>query len=686
MTRPITTLLLSAVLALGGAAARAASPQPAVTANIGQQSGNAGRPAVTIDLSEHFGLTGVLGQLVRFDTAIGSFDVMLRPDSAPNHVANFLAYTDAGLYDASILHRSAKFSTDEDPDHWSIIQGGGVQAVVPFPTLLAETFAPVNLEYSLPNARGTLAAARTTEVNSATSQWYFNIADNSETLGTANGGGYSVFGEVLDGGMEIVDLLATINTFNLGGGYSAVPLRFYSGGVPTVNNFTVINRVFRIEEYPVSAEDEAALSFTATSSNNAVATVAVTGSTLAITTHASGTVQITVRASTLGEDQVEQTFTFLGGGLEVTGQPASVDVAAGGSATFQVTAIAGDQPIAYQWYHYRSGMAEPVAVAGGISAALTVSPVSATQSGAYFVRMTAGTQSVDSDAALLTTTGGTSRLANLSTRGRIIAGQSLTPGFVLRGNGAKPLLVRGVGPGLAPFLGDAALANPKLEVIPQGASAAVQSNDNWSDAANAAAVATTSNSVGAFALEAGSADAALLADFALPNAQGNRGYTARIQATTAAATGIAIAEIYDPQPLGSPAQLVNVSALGYSGVGTDALIPGFVIEGDGAKTMLIRVVGPSIAGEPYNVPGTMTDPRLRIMPLGQNFAVASNDNWGGTAELKAAFGTAGAFAFRTDASLDAAVLVRLPPGGYTVVVEGATGGTGIVLVEAYDLN
>lgn len=175
----------------------------------------------------------------------------------------------------------------------------------------------------------------------------------------------------------------------------------------------------------------------------------------------------------------------------------------------------------------------------------------------------------------------------------------------------------------------------------------------------------------------------MLTEVALPNVAGSRGYTASIQSTDPAAAGIALAEVYDPEPIGAAAQLINVSARGFSGTGIDALVPGFVIAGEGAKTMLIRVVAPSLAGPPFNVPGTMADPRLSVVPLAQTYRIAENDNWGGDAGLQAAFGTVGAFAFSGPGSLDAAVVVRLPPGGYTVVVEG---GSGVVLVEAYDLD
>jgi hypothetical protein len=98
----------------------------------------------------------------------------------------------------------------------------------------------------------------------------------------------------------------------------------------------------------------------------------------------------------------------------------------------------------------------------------------------------------------------------------------------------------------------------------------------------------------------------------------------------------------------------------------------------------VRVVGPSLAS--FGVVGTMVDPRLSIVPLGQNFEISENDDWSGLSALQSAFDTVGAFGFSDTNSKDAAVVVRLPPGGYTVKVEGAGGESGVVLVEAYDLD
>ena len=127
--------------------------------------------------------------------------------------------------------------------------------------------------------------------------------------------------------------------------------------------------------------------------------------------------------------------------------------------------------------------------------------------------------------------------------------------------------------------------------------------------------------------------------------------------------------------------------MGYSGAGADALTPGFVIGGVAPKLLLIRAVGPTL-GQVFQVPGTLADPQLTVRPLGRTTIVGVNNDWGDggqEATLRAAFLAAGAFDLAAG-SKDAALLLRLPPGGYTVQAAGADGATGNALVEVYDLD
>ena len=149
----------------------ATAQNPVTTNAIGAQSGSIGGGAASIDLRSHFGMDGVNTPLVRFDTVFGEFDVELLENAAPNHVTNFLRYTDAELYDNTIIHRTASFLSSAP----SITQGGAFKAIEGLTPITS--FGDINLEYELPNARGTIAAARTADINSASSQWFFNTED-----------------------------------------------------------------------------------------------------------------------------------------------------------------------------------------------------------------------------------------------------------------------------------------------------------------------------------------------------------------------------------------------------------------------------------------------------------------------------------------------------------------------------
>ena len=131
----------------------------------------------------------------------------------------------------------------------------------------------------------------------------------------------------------------------------------------------------------------------------------------------------------------------------------------------------------------------------------------------------------------------------------------------------------------------------------------------------------------------------------------------------------------------SDGALRNLSTRGQVGTAANVLIAGFVVAGDMPKRVLVRAVGPSLAA--FGVTGLLADPQLQI--FGGGTIVLENDNWGGTAALVTAAGQVGAFPLDV-ASRDAAVVATLSPGAYTAQVSGAGGGTGVALVELYDVD
>ncbi|MBM3872684.1 MAG: esterase-like activity of phytase family protein [Verrucomicrobia bacterium] len=129
-----------------------------------------------------------------------------------------------------------------------------------------------------------------------------------------------------------------------------------------------------------------------------------------------------------------------------------------------------------------------------------------------------------------------------------------------------------------------------------------------------------------------------------------------------------------------PGRLLNVSSRGRLGAGADAHIVGFVVSGARPKTVLVRGVGPALGA--FGVTGAAFDPSIQVFSSTGSL-VAANDNWGDLSSLADASQRAGAFPLALG-SRDAALLLNLGPGNYTVVAS-ATGPSGIGLVEVYEL-
>lgn len=176
--------------------------------------------------------------IVRVTGNMGEFDIQLLDAWTPKTTANFLGYVERGDYNNSVIHRSARLP-DGSP---FVVQGGGY-------TLRSNTIAPVPArppvtnEPSFSNVRGTVAMAKLGgDPNSATSEWFVNLSDNSANLDNQNGG-FTVFGVVLGNGMAVADAIAALPTNNYGGAFSELPLR-----KPTLDadNFVVFSNARRL--------------------------------------------------------------------------------------------------------------------------------------------------------------------------------------------------------------------------------------------------------------------------------------------------------------------------------------------------------------------------------------------------------------------------------------------------------
>ena len=123
--------------------------------------------------------------------------------------------------------------------------------------------------------------------------------------------------------------------------------------------------------------------------------------------------------------------------------------------------------------------------------------------------------------------------------------------------------------------------------------------------------------------------------------------------------------------------LINVSTRGFVGTGDDVLIGGFIV-GDSGSTVIVRARGPSLAD--FGVPGTLQDPQLTVFD--GPTPIASNDNW----QTDAASSLMIEAAMAPNRASEAAVMLNLSPGPYTVIVSGVGGGTGVGIVEVFELS
>lgn len=268
------------------------------------------------------------------------------------------------------------------------------------------------------------------------------------------------------------------------------------------------------------------------------------------------------------------------------------------------------------------------------------------------------------------------RIENLSTRGWVgTDATQMIAGFVIHGSTPKQVLIRAVGPTLSGYGVQGALTDPQIKLF-DSASVQLGGNNDWGTNANLTAIAAASTAVSAFALPAGSKDAVLLTTLA-PGS-----YTIQISGVNNT-TGVALAEVYDCEAPGGT-RLVNISSRGFIGTGDNVSIPGFIVSGDAPKKLLIRGVGPTLGS--YGVPGVIADPTIALVNAAQ-VTVAANDDWSTAPNLGAlTAATAQVSAFPLAAgSHDAALLVTVEPGLYTVVVSGVGATTGVSLVEVYEV-
>jgi len=644
---------------------------PTLSTTLASTLVKTGSSAYTLDLTTYFSVPTVTGPVVQFNTILGKYNAELYTSAAPINANNFLSYVNAGSYTNSFIDRSVP---------GFVIQGGSYD-IVSGSIAAIPTQSPVVLEYNLPNAYGTLAAARTSVLNSATSAWYINTVDNSTTLGPSNGGGYTVFGRILGTGMNVVNAIAALPVYNVNSGqFPNLPVYNYnaSSGNLTLANLVMVNSINQIPLFPTPTSTTAVISWSVTSSNPTVANATINGSQLSVTPNSVGSTVVTITASDTNGNISQGSFTYYVTATppSIITQPSSQTITPGSTVVFSTT-VALPFGTTYQWY--KNG----TPISGATSSTLMIQSATAANSGSYTCTATNIVGSVSTSAAqlaLLTTTN-PGRLVNLS----VLtldgpADQMLTLGFVNGGagtSGTESLLIRAAGPALSAFQVQNVLSDPTLTLY-QGSSN-IAFNDNWGvTAANIAAVNAAETQTGAFALTpTTSLDAAIVQS--LPAVQG--GYTVQV-AGNGSGIGKAIAEVYDNTTNYTPTspRLVNLSCR-QQVITNGMLTAGFVISGSTSKTVLIRASGPTLSA--YGVQNVMPDPQLNV--FSGSTMIASNAGWMGDTTLATAMNAVGAFPFSSATSNDSAVLITLAPGSYTAQATSTTGTAGTTLIEVYEV-
>lgn len=367
--------------------------------------------------------------------------------------------------------------------------------------------------------------------------------------------------------------------------------------------------------------------------------------------------------------------TLVSNQLGMSTLPATTTATLGGAVT--LTALAGN--FTYQWQ--RNG----VDLAGATNSTLTLSGLTATQAGSYRVVLAVGTAKVTSTATNLAVASN-SWLSNLSARAYVAP--SLNPdnvliaGFVSQGDDQKTMIVRAVGPTLIKYGVANGLAHPRLKIFDDGN--LVVTATSWDNS-----LAEAFTSVGAFPLQANSGDAAVRWRSRPAS------YSAMVEPIDGQ-DGVALLELYDADTGAPGRRLINVSIRAYTSSGDNVAIGGFSISGTTSRTVLIRGVGPTLVG--WGIGNSLRKPVLSLYDGAQPARlIATNTGWtnasargpspvAATLEpaTTALMANCGAFALQP-ASADSAMVVTLPPGGYSAQVSSPT-GSGVALIEIYEVK
>ena len=274
-----------------------------------------------------------------------------------------------------------------------------------------------------------------------------------------------------------------------------------------------------------------------------------------------------------------------------------------------------------------------------------------------------------------------SELANVSTRALVQTGDDvLIGGFIVQGMQPKRVIIRAIGPELAPFGIPDPLADPTLE-LHDSTGALIASNDNWMTTIIGGIITTDQVA----AIRASGYAPGDLRESAMVVSLPPGNYTAIVRGINST-MGVGLVDLYDLSDLGS-AILSNISTRSLVQTGDSVMIGGFIVQGTQAKRVIVRALGPELT--PFGIPNPLADPNLELHDR-TGALIASNDNWmttiiGGIITADQVRDIINSGLAPTDGR-ESAIIASLPPGNYTAIVRGKNIIVGVALVEVYDLD
>jgi hypothetical protein len=322
-----------------------------------------------------------------------------------------------------------------------------------------------------------------------------------------------------------------------------------------------------------------------------------------------------------------------------------------------ISAPSGQATIQWKLYSGPAG----VAIDNPSQPATTVN-LSAPGTYTFLLSADDGVHAVAYDAVVVRVTG-RDALANISTRTQVGAGNNVAiGGFIILGNAAKQMVLRGLGPSLATAGVQGALNDSVLELYDSGVNL-LQSNDDWEQ--------TQAQEIRDAQLAPPHQFESAILRILAPGA-----YTVVLRGK-GSPTGVGLVEMYDLQT-SAASKLGNISTRGLVGAGENVLIGGTIVTGPDPARVVFRAIGPSLANAGIQNP--LGNPQLDLFDANGS-KIATNDNWK-TSQQSALIATG----LSPSVDLESAIIADLSPGSYTAIVSGVNGATGVGMVEAYHLQ